>query len=59
MKKKKKKKQNIKKRTFSPIKENKSDFEIIMEKIKYYQELYGTKRTKKEYEISFYLRNLI
>ena len=36
MKKKKKKKQNIKKRTFSPIKENKSDFEIIMEKIKYF-----------------------
>lgn len=59
MKKKKKKKQNIKKRTFSPIKENKSDFEIIMEKIKYYQELYGTKRTKKKYEIAFYLRTLI
>lgn len=59
MKKKKKKKQNIKKRTFSPIKENKSDFEIITEKIKYYQKLYGTKRTKKEYEISFYLRTLI
>lgn len=59
MKKKKKKKQNIKKRTFFPIKENKSDFEIIAEKIKYYQKLYGTKRTKKEYEISFYLRTLI
>lgn len=55
----KKKKQHIGiKRKYQADKENKSDFEIIMEKILYYQELYGTKRTKKEYEIGFYMRAL-
>ena len=54
----KKKKQHIGRRTFQVIEEDKSDFEIIMGKIVYYQKLYGTKRTKKEYEIAFYLRAL-
>ena len=61
MKKKKKTKKNkqyIGIKRYQAIKETKSDFDIITEKIKYYQELYGTKRTKKEYEIGFYLRTL-
>ena len=54
----KKKKQYIGIQRYQAIKETKSDFDIITEKIKYYQELYGTKRTKKEYEIGFYLKTL-
>lgn len=58
MKKKKRRKQSNVQKHIQQYKKGKSEFEIIKDKIKNYQNLYGKKRTKAEYELSFYLRTL-